>query len=177
MLESAFPARACSAGIRRSRAAQSVQEAWLWPLTLPLSPFTGECHTAVRHAAEDLDLSRVLPLGRQHGILNSLELVLKNISHLIRAYLPRLLQMLLCVTAAAARALDQREKVGAMCTSWLGNPRRHAPSGCLLEGYCGGVGSGIFILLRRCSQELQAVLREVKCDPWVLPACASADWG
>lgn len=62
-------------------------------------------------AVEDLDLSKVLPLGRQHGILNSLEIVLKNISHLIGAYLPKILQMLLCMTATASHILDQREKV------------------------------------------------------------------
>uniref|UniRef100_H0V054 UTP20 small subunit processome component n=1 Tax=Cavia porcellus TaxID=10141 RepID=H0V054_CAVPO len=100
-------------------------EGFLDLLSEPLKHFKmGECHTAVRHAAEDLHLFRELPLCRQHGILNSLELVLKNISHLIRAYLPRLLQMLLCVTAAAARALDQREKIRLRFISPLKNLRR-----------------------------------------------------
>ncbi|XP_057596489.1 small subunit processome component 20 homolog isoform X2 [Hippopotamus amphibius kiboko] len=70
----------------------------------------GECHSAVIQAVEDLDLSKVLPLGRQHGILNSLEIVLKNISHLISAYLPKILQILLCMTATVSHILDQREK-------------------------------------------------------------------
>lgn len=69
-------------------------------------------------AVEDLDLSKVLPLGRQHGILNSLEIVLKNISHLIGAYLPKILQMLLCMTATASHILDQREKVRELLSSW-----------------------------------------------------------
>ncbi|KAK2102440.1 U3 snoRNP protein [Saguinus oedipus] len=75
----------------------------------------GECHSAVIQAVEDLDLSKVLPLGRQHGILNSLEIVLKNISHLISTYLPKILQILLCMTATVSHILDQREKMGGEC--------------------------------------------------------------
>uniref|UniRef100_A0A8C4MP86 UTP20 small subunit processome component n=1 Tax=Equus asinus asinus TaxID=83772 RepID=A0A8C4MP86_EQUAS len=71
----------------------------------------GKCHSAVIQAVEDLDLSKVLPLGRQHGILNSLEIVLKNISHLISGYLPKILQILLCMTATVSHILDQREKL------------------------------------------------------------------
>lgn len=80
-------------------------------LSLLLSVSLGECHSAVIQAVEDLDLSKVLPLGRQHGILNSLEIVLKNISHLISAYLPKILQILLCMTATVSHILDQREEV------------------------------------------------------------------
>lgn len=80
----------------------------------------GECHSAVVQAVEDLDLSKVLPVGRQHGILNSLEVVLKNVSHLISAYLPKILQILLCMTAAVSHILDQREKVrDASESQWL----------------------------------------------------------
>uniref|UniRef100_A0A452RNW1 UTP20 small subunit processome component n=1 Tax=Ursus americanus TaxID=9643 RepID=A0A452RNW1_URSAM len=84
----------------------------------------GECHSAVMQAVEDLDLSKVLPLGRQHGILNSLEIVLKNISHLIGAYLPKILQMLLCMTATASHILDQREKIQLRFINPLKNLRR-----------------------------------------------------
>lgn len=80
-------------------------------LSLLFCVLPGECHSAVIQAVEDLDLSKVLPLGRQHGILNSLEIVLKNISHLISAYLPKILQLLLCMTATVSHILDQREKV------------------------------------------------------------------
>ncbi|XP_059042634.1 small subunit processome component 20 homolog [Mustela lutreola] len=84
----------------------------------------GECHSAVIQAVEDLDLSKVLPLGRQHGILNSLETVLKNISHLISAYLPKILQILLCMTATASHILDQREKIQLRFINPLKNLRR-----------------------------------------------------
>uniref|UniRef100_A0A8C0NB03 UTP20 small subunit processome component n=1 Tax=Canis lupus familiaris TaxID=9615 RepID=A0A8C0NB03_CANLF len=84
----------------------------------------GECHSAVIQAVEDLDLSKVLPLGRQHGILNSLEIVLKNISHLISAYLPKILQILLCLTATASHVLDQREKIQLRFINPLKNLRR-----------------------------------------------------
>nr|XP_058937875.1 small subunit processome component 20 homolog isoform X2 [Kogia breviceps] len=84
----------------------------------------GECHSAVIQAVEDLDLSTVLPLGRQHGILNSLEIVLKNISHLISAYLPKILQILLCMTATVSHILDQREKIQLRFINPLKNLRR-----------------------------------------------------
>ncbi|XP_022455485.1 small subunit processome component 20 homolog isoform X2 [Delphinapterus leucas] len=84
----------------------------------------GECHSAVIQAVEDLDLSKVLPLGRQHGILNSLEIVLKNISHLISAYLPKILQILLCMTATVSHILDQREKIQLRLINPLKNLRR-----------------------------------------------------
>ncbi|XP_007165875.2 small subunit processome component 20 homolog isoform X2 [Balaenoptera acutorostrata] len=84
----------------------------------------GECHSAVIQAIDDLDLSKVLPLGRQHGILNSLEIVLKNISHLISAYLPKILQILLCMTATVSHILDQREKIQLRFINPLKNLRR-----------------------------------------------------
>ncbi|XP_048213322.1 small subunit processome component 20 homolog [Perognathus longimembris pacificus] len=94
-------------------------------LSEPVKHFkNGECHSAVTQAVEDLDLSKVLPLGRQHGILNSLEIVLKNISHLISAYLPKILQILLCMTATVSHILDQREKIQLRFINPLKNLRR-----------------------------------------------------
>ncbi|KAM6154071.1 small subunit processome component 20 homolog [Erethizon dorsatum] len=100
-------------------------EVFLDLLSEPVKHFkSGECHAAVLQAVEDLDLSRVLPLGRQHGILNSLEIVLKNISHLISAYLPKMLQILLCMTATTSHVLNQREKIQLRFINPLKNLRR-----------------------------------------------------
>uniref|UniRef100_A0A250Y8E9 Small subunit processome component 20 n=1 Tax=Castor canadensis TaxID=51338 RepID=A0A250Y8E9_CASCN len=94
-------------------------------LSEPVKHFkNGECHSAVIQAMDSLDLSKVLPLGRQHGILNSLEIVLKNISHLISEYLPKILQILLCMTATVSHILDQREKVQLRFINPLKNLRR-----------------------------------------------------
>ncbi|XP_043821455.1 small subunit processome component 20 homolog [Dromiciops gliroides] len=84
----------------------------------------GPCHSAVLRAVEDLDLSRVIPLGRQHGVFNSLELVLKNIGHLVSPYLAEILQILLCMTATVSHALQQREKVQLRVINPLKNLRR-----------------------------------------------------
>ncbi|XP_046921722.1 small subunit processome component 20 homolog isoform X1 [Lynx rufus] len=100
-------------------------ETFLDLLFEPVKHFkNGECHSAVIQSVEDLDLSKVLPLGRQHGILNSLEIVLKNISHLISAYLPKILQILLCMTATVSHILDQREKIQLRFINPLKNLRR-----------------------------------------------------
>nr|XP_021495750.1 small subunit processome component 20 homolog isoform X1 [Meriones unguiculatus] len=94
-------------------------------LSEPVKHFkNGECHAAVIRAVEDLDLSKVLPVGRQHGVLNSLEVVLKNISHLISSYLPKILQILLCMTATISHILDQREKIQLRFINPLKNLRR-----------------------------------------------------
>ncbi|XP_074127468.1 small subunit processome component 20 homolog [Sminthopsis crassicaudata] len=84
----------------------------------------GPCHSAVLRAVEDLDLSRVIPLGRQHGVFNSLELVLKNIGHLASPYLSEILQILLCMTATVSHALQQREKIQLKVINPLKNLRR-----------------------------------------------------
>ncbi|KAL1774813.1 small subunit processome component 20-like [Sigmodon hispidus] len=100
-------------------------ELFLDLLSEPVKHFkNGECHSAVIQAVEDLDLSKVLPVGRQHGILNSLEVVLKNINHLISEYLPKILQILLCMTATVSHILDQREKIQLRFINPLKNIRR-----------------------------------------------------
>lgn len=59
----------------------------------------------------ETDSSSVLPLGRQHGMLNIIDVVLHRLGHLIQTYLPKLLQILLCVTASVALLLERREQV------------------------------------------------------------------
>lgn len=71
----------------------------------------GTCLAAVERAMADTDVSSVLPLGRQHGLLNIIDVVLHKLGHLIQAYLPKLLQILLCVTASVGLLLDRREQV------------------------------------------------------------------
>ncbi|XP_038612128.1 small subunit processome component 20 homolog [Tachyglossus aculeatus] len=91
----------------------------------PVKHFSeGPCHSAVLQAVEELDLSKVLPLGRQHGVLNSLELVLKNMGHLISPYLPEILQILLCMTATFSNILEHREKIQLRFINPLKNLRR-----------------------------------------------------
>ncbi|XP_060633217.2 small subunit processome component 20 homolog [Anolis sagrei] len=84
----------------------------------------GLCHSAVLQAMEDLDLSQALPLGRQHSLFNSLEVVLKNMGHLISQYLPEILQILLCMSATVSHILQQREKIQLRFINPLKNLRR-----------------------------------------------------
>ncbi|KAH0616783.1 hypothetical protein JD844_028173, partial [Phrynosoma platyrhinos] len=91
----------------------------------PVKHFSkGHCHSAVVQAMEELDISQVLPLGRQHSLFNSLEVVLKNMGHLINQYLPEILQILLCMTAAVSHILQQREKIQLRFINPLKNLRR-----------------------------------------------------
>uniref|UniRef100_A0A8B9R1B4 UTP20 small subunit processome component n=1 Tax=Anas platyrhynchos TaxID=8839 RepID=A0A8B9R1B4_ANAPL len=84
----------------------------------------GPCQTAVLRSMSELDLAKVLPLGRQHSLFNGLEVVLKNMGHLISQYLPEILQIMLCMTAVISCILQQREKVQPRLINPLKNLRR-----------------------------------------------------
>uniref|UniRef100_A0A8C3GEN4 UTP20 small subunit processome component n=1 Tax=Cairina moschata TaxID=8855 RepID=A0A8C3GEN4_CAIMO len=84
----------------------------------------GPCQTAVLRSMSELDLAKVLPLGRQHSLFNGLEVVLKNMGHLIGQYLPEILQIMLCMTAVISCILQQREKVQPRLINPLKNLRR-----------------------------------------------------
>ncbi|NWH65197.1 UTP20 protein, partial [Geococcyx californianus] len=84
----------------------------------------GPCQTAVLRSMSELDLAKVLPLGRQHSLFNGLEVVLKNMGHLIHQYLPEILQILLCMTAVVSCILQQREKIQPRFINPLKNLRR-----------------------------------------------------
>uniref|UniRef100_A0A6I8STV5 UTP20 small subunit processome component n=1 Tax=Xenopus tropicalis TaxID=8364 RepID=A0A6I8STV5_XENTR len=84
----------------------------------------GHCLASVVQTVESLDLAKVLPLGRQHSLLSSLEVVLKHLGHLISLYLPEMLQILLCMTASVSYVLEQREKIQLKFINPLKNLRR-----------------------------------------------------
>ncbi|KAM4037263.1 small subunit processome component 20 homolog isoform 2-T2 [Anomaloglossus baeobatrachus] len=84
----------------------------------------GSCLALVQQSVERMDLSKVLPLGRQHSLYNSLEVVLKNLGHLISPYLPEILQILLCMTATVSHILEQKEKIQLKLINPLKNLRR-----------------------------------------------------
>lgn len=71
----------------------------------------GACLAAVDRAIGETNLSAVLPVGRQHSLLNTIELLINKLGHLIQIYLPKVLQILLCITASVSFILDHREQV------------------------------------------------------------------
>lgn len=78
--------------------------------SLPVVP-PGSCLEAVEKVIAETDISAVLPLGRQHGLLNVINVVIDKLGHLINIYLPKVLQILLCVTASVSTTLDHRAQV------------------------------------------------------------------
>ncbi|KAK5849173.1 hypothetical protein PBY51_008835 [Eleginops maclovinus] len=84
----------------------------------------GSCLAAVVKAIADTDVGAVLPLGRQHSLLNIINVVIQKLGHLIHIYLPKVLQILLCVTASVSTILDKREQLRPGCISPLKNLRR-----------------------------------------------------
>ncbi|KAF7667571.1 hypothetical protein LDENG_00057170 [Lucifuga dentata] len=84
----------------------------------------GPCLAAVERAVSETDVGAVLPLGRQHGLLNIIDVVIHKLGHLIHSYLPKLLQILLCVTVSVSAVLDNRNQLRAGCINPLKNLRR-----------------------------------------------------
>ncbi|XP_040885804.1 small subunit processome component 20 homolog [Toxotes jaculatrix] len=84
----------------------------------------GSCLAAVERAIAETDMGAVLPLGRQHGLLNIINVVIQKLGHLIHIYLPKVLQILLCVTASVSTVLDNREQLRTGCINPLKNLRR-----------------------------------------------------
>ncbi|XP_075867628.1 small subunit processome component 20 homolog [Nelusetta ayraudi] len=84
----------------------------------------GSCLAAVQRAVALTDPAAVLPLGRQHSLLNVITVVMDKLGHLVHIYLPKVLQILLCVTASVSSLLDQREQLRPGCISPLKNLRR-----------------------------------------------------
>uniref|UniRef100_A0A4W3ITH8 UTP20 small subunit processome component n=1 Tax=Callorhinchus milii TaxID=7868 RepID=A0A4W3ITH8_CALMI len=91
----------------------------------PVKQFTqGTCLPAVLRILEDLDLTKIPSLGRQHSLLNGIEVVMKKMSHLIGDYLPELLQILLCTTALVSQILELRDQIQPRCINQLKHLRR-----------------------------------------------------
>lgn len=65
-------------------------------------------------AVAETDVGAILPLGRQHSLLNIIDVVIQKLGHLIHMYLPKVLQIMLCVTASVSTALDKRDQVTKM---------------------------------------------------------------
>ncbi|XP_045928602.1 small subunit processome component 20 homolog, partial [Micropterus dolomieu] len=84
----------------------------------------GSCLAAVEKAVAETDVGAVLPLGRQHSLLNIINVVIQKLGHLIHIYLPKVLQILLCVTASVSTVLGNRPQLRAGCISPLKNLRR-----------------------------------------------------
>ncbi|XP_030576149.1 small subunit processome component 20 homolog isoform X2 [Archocentrus centrarchus] len=84
----------------------------------------GSCLDAVQRTVAETDLSAVLPLGRQHSLLNTINVVIQKLGHLIYAYLPKVLQILLCVAASVSTILDSRDQLRAGCINPLKNLRK-----------------------------------------------------
>uniref|UniRef100_G3Q5U5 UTP20 small subunit processome component n=1 Tax=Gasterosteus aculeatus aculeatus TaxID=481459 RepID=G3Q5U5_GASAC len=84
----------------------------------------GSCLEAVKKAISKTDVGAVLPLGRQHSLLNIIHVVIQKLGHLIHLHLPKVLQILLCVTASVSVVLDHRDQLRPGCIGPLKHLRQ-----------------------------------------------------
>ncbi|KAG7264065.1 hypothetical protein CRUP_028585 [Coryphaenoides rupestris] len=84
----------------------------------------GSCVEAVERAVGQTDVAAVLPLGRQHSLLNVITVVVDKLGHLVQAHLPRIMQIVLCISASVSAILDRREQLKPGCINPLKNLRR-----------------------------------------------------
>lgn len=68
----------------------------------------------MERAVAETDVAAVLPLGRQQNLLDLINVLIHKLGHLIHMYLPKVLQILLCVVASVSTILDKREQVPTM---------------------------------------------------------------
>lgn len=71
----------------------------------------GSCLALVQQSVDQLDLTKVLPLGRQYSMFIRLDYILKHLGHLISPYLPEMFRVLLCMTATVFHILERKEEV------------------------------------------------------------------
>ncbi|XP_034333284.2 small subunit processome component 20 homolog [Magallana gigas] len=60
---------------------------------------------------KELDLSKMIPLRKMTGALNTVDMIVKKLGHLIEGYLPSLECILLGLTATCVACLERREEV------------------------------------------------------------------
>ncbi|XP_028307568.1 small subunit processome component 20 homolog [Gouania willdenowi] len=91
----------------------------------PVSHYSqGDCLATVNQAVAETNLGAVLPLGRQHSLINLINVVINKLGHLILKYLPKVLQILLCLTASVSAVLEKRDQLRPGCINPLKNLRR-----------------------------------------------------
>ncbi|XP_048124200.1 small subunit processome component 20 homolog [Alosa alosa] len=84
----------------------------------------GGCAEAVDRVVQESNPAAVLPVGRQHSLLNVVAVLLDKLGHLLDTHLPKLFQILLCLTASVSRVLEHREQLKPGCIAPLKNLRR-----------------------------------------------------
>lgn len=65
----------------------------------------------MERAVAETDPSAALPVGRLHSLLKIIDIIIHKLGHLIHMHLPKVLQILLCITASISFLLDNREQV------------------------------------------------------------------
>ncbi|KAA0720706.1 Small subunit processome component 20 -like protein [Triplophysa tibetana] len=84
----------------------------------------GPCLAAVERAEAEMDPSAALPVGRLHSLLNIIDIIIHKLGHFIHIHLPKVLQILLCITASVSFLLDHRAQLKPCFISPLKNLRR-----------------------------------------------------
>ncbi|KAK2893002.1 hypothetical protein Q8A67_012990 [Cirrhinus molitorella] len=84
----------------------------------------GACLAAVERAVAETNMSAVLPLGRLHGVLNTIEMLIHQMGYYIHIHMPKVLQIVLCITASVSYILDHRNQLRSGCINPLKNLRR-----------------------------------------------------
>ncbi|XP_078326712.1 small subunit processome component 20 homolog isoform X1 [Crassostrea virginica] len=72
----------------------------------------------------ELDLSKVIPLRKMTGALNTVDMIVKKLGHLIEGYLPSLESILLGLTATCGACLERREQLTPKALKPLKNLRQ-----------------------------------------------------
>ncbi|XP_061192168.1 small subunit processome component 20 homolog [Saccostrea echinata] len=80
--------------------------------------------TMVCKTEKEIDLSQVIPLRKMNGALNTVDMIVKKLGHLIEGYLPSLHCILLGLTATCVACLERREGISPGAHKPLKNIRQ-----------------------------------------------------
>ncbi|XP_023930047.1 small subunit processome component 20 homolog [Lingula anatina] len=69
---------------------------------------TGDALSALRAAVASVDLSKMVPLRKQQGLLNTMDVIFNKLGNLIDSYLPTMYQILVCLAGICVHVLDRR---------------------------------------------------------------------
>ena len=84
-------------------------------VNLVFAPFqhfiTEDPNKMVLNLWENVDLTKVLPVKKLQGVLNSVDVIFKKLGHLLDGYLPKLIQIIVGMATVCGVCLENRKKI------------------------------------------------------------------
>ena len=102
-------------------------ETFVGLLFAPFQHFlTDNPHRMVLDIAENIDFTKVLPVRKLQGVLNTIDVIFKKLGHLMDSYLSKLIQIIVGMATICCLCLENRSKLIPNVINTLKNIRQQA---------------------------------------------------